>query len=152
MKRGLLSIITVLCFCLFLAGAWAADPPNTIKIGGVYSLTGADSNVGKQVESGYTMAIADINEKGGVFVKEFNKKIPLELVAFDMEANPEKAISRTETLISSHDVKAFVGTTFFAAAAYSRSPLPSKERNAGPVLLSSSGAVHIVDMFEVLMA
>jgi len=127
MKRGLLSIVTVLCFCLFFAAAQAADPPNTIKIGGVYSLTGADSNVGQQVETGYNMAVADINEEGGVFVKEFNKKIPLELVAFDMEANPEKAVSRTETLISSHHVKAFVGTTFFAAAAtiLERSKIPA---------------------------
>jgi branched-chain amino acid transport system substrate-binding protein len=127
MKRGLISIVTVFCLCLFFAAARAADPPATIKIGGVYSLTGADSNVGKQVEAGYTLAIEDMNKKGGVFVKEFNKRILLELVAYDMEANAEKAISRTETLISSHHVKAFVGTTFFAAAAaiLERSKVPA---------------------------
>ena len=126
MKKAL-SILSVVCLSLLTTLTWAASPPQTIKIGGVYSLTGSDSNVGKQVEAGYNMAIEDLNRSGGVFVKEFNKRIPLELVAYDMEANAEKAVSRTETLISSQNVKAFVGTTFFAAAAtiLERSKVPA---------------------------
>jgi len=139
MKKGLLLIINVVCLCLFFTLTWAADPPKTIKIGGVYSLTGADSSVGKQVETGYTMAIEDINKDGGVFVKAFNKKIPLELVALDMEASAEKAVSRTETLISSHKVKAFVGTTFFAAAA------TTLERSKVPAVAVASAGQRLHD-------
>jgi branched-chain amino acid transport system substrate-binding protein len=94
----------------------AQGAPQLIAIGGVYSLTGPDSSVGKQVEEGYTMAVEEMNKDGGVYVKDLGKKLPLKLVALDMEANPEKAVSRTETLISNHDVKAFVGTTYFSAA------------------------------------
>ncbi len=126
MKKALL-ILSVVCLSLLTTLTLAASPPQTIKIGGVYSLTGSDSNVGKQVEAGYNMAIEDLNRSGGVFVKEFNKRIPLELVAYDMEASAEKAVSRTETLISSQNVKALVGTTFFAAAAtiLERSKVPA---------------------------
>jgi len=115
MKWKALLIITA-SLCLLFSVANAEKTPETIKIGGVYSLTGADSSVGRQVETGYNMAIEDMNENGGVYVKEFDQKIPLELVAMDMEANPEKAVSRAETLISAHGVKVFVGTTFFSAA------------------------------------
>ena len=60
-------------------------------------------------KAGYEIAIDDINKKGGVFVKEFNKKIPLELILLDDESNMTLTVSRMETLYSSNDVVAYLG-------------------------------------------
>ena len=136
--------VILLGTAIFLMFTSALVPPiveseDTIIIGGVYSLTGSDSSVGKQVEAGYTMAIEDINNKGGVSVAKLDKKLPLELVALDMEANPEKAVSRTETLISSRHAKVFVGTTFFAAA------VDVLERNKIPAVVVASAGQRLHD-------
>lgn len=115
----------------------AGPAPPSIKIGGVYSLTGADSSVGAQVEAGYKLAIEHINKDGGVLVKEYGKRIPLELVALDMESNPEKAIARAETLYSQHKVSAYVGTTFFAAA------VSIAEKNKVPAVVVASAGQYV---------
>jgi len=62
-----------------------------------------------------------------VFVKEFNKKIPIELVFQDMETNPEKAIARAESLNSRYKAVAAVGTTLINATAdiFEKNKLPA---------------------------
>jgi branched-chain amino acid transport system substrate-binding protein len=113
-KRWVVFLGASMSFMLMLTSAESA--PETIKIGGIYSLTGPDSNLGSQVEVGYDMGIEDINKSGGVYVKDLNKKLPLELVTLDMESSSEKAVSRAETAFSKHNVIAYVGTTYIAAA------------------------------------
>ncbi len=56
----------------------AKEAPKTIKIGSSCSLTGPFGSGGAMCKAGYEIAIEQINQKGGLFVKEFNKKIPLE--------------------------------------------------------------------------
>lgn len=140
-KNAILLLGVSLCFIVTLAlGLTPAQcAPKVITIGGVFSLTGADSSVGNQVRTGYTMAIDDINKDGGVYVREFGKKIPLELKYLDMEANPEKAIARTETLHSRYKVVAYVGTTFFAAA------VSIVERHKVPAVVVASAGQRIHD-------
>ena len=59
----------------------AADPaPQAIKIGVMISLTGPDFQTGGPAKLGYELAVDEINKAGGVMVKAFGKKIPLELV------------------------------------------------------------------------
>jgi ABC-type branched-subunit amino acid transport system substrate-binding protein len=80
------------------------------------------------VEVGYDMVIEDINKSGGVYVKDLNKKLPLELVTLDMELSSEKAVSRAETAFSEHNVIAYVGTTYIAAG------LVNTEKNKVPMI------------------
>jgi len=60
------------------------------------SMTGPDAAIGRPAKDGYEMAAAKFNKDGGVFVKQYGKKIPLEISILDMETNPEKAIARAE--------------------------------------------------------
>ena len=83
-------------------------------------------------KAGYEIAIDDINKKGGVFVKEFNKKIPLELILLDDESNMTLTVSRMETLYSTNDVVAYLGgfsSPMHAAQA------PIAEKNKVPFLM-----------------
>jgi branched-chain amino acid transport system substrate-binding protein len=141
MKHGMhLVVNSTLCLIILL---WAALPkaygnPESITIGGVFSLSGADSSVGNQVKNGYLTAIQEINSKGGVYVETLAKKLPLELKYLDMEASPEKAIARTETLYSKYDIAAYVGTTFFSAAV----SVIERQKVPAVVVASSSQGIH----------
>jgi branched-chain amino acid transport system substrate-binding protein len=61
--------------------ALAADPPKSIKIGYVVSLSGVNAQ-GAAVTTlpAYKLWVDDVNKKGGLMIKEFNKRIPVEVV------------------------------------------------------------------------
>ena len=68
----------------------AAAAPECIEIGSSIPLTGKFGSLGSQVKPGYAYAVADINAAGGIYVKEFDKKIPLCLTVYDDESDPDQ--------------------------------------------------------------
>ena len=111
----LIKTVLILSLVLFLmagndAKLFAAAPaPATIKIGVAYPATGGLAAGGRWVKQGYEIALKHINEGGGVYVKEFDKKIPLEILFLDDESNPNKSASRMEKLYSADKVDFFLG-------------------------------------------
>ena len=94
----------------FLGGALAASPaPATIKLGCVNALTGPVSIGGSWIKQGYDIAVKHINADGGVYVKEYGKKIPIEIIYQDNESNPRKTAERMEKLYSIDKVHFFLG-------------------------------------------
>jgi branched-chain amino acid transport system substrate-binding protein len=91
------------------AAAAAKPAPEYIELGASIPLTGKFGSLGTQVKPGYTYAIDDINKAGGVFVKEYNKKIPLRLTSYDDESDPTKAVAKMETLFAEQKVVAYLG-------------------------------------------
>jgi len=83
--------------------------PEAIEIGAVVPLTGKYGGGGAQVKAGYEYAVADINAAGGVYVKEYDAKIPLKLTLLDDESDPTKTVSRLESLYSDQKVVAYLG-------------------------------------------
>ena len=70
------SILSVVLMQVLVGGAMAASPtPQTIPVGVLISLSGFDSNIGHQAKAGYEIAAEEINGTGGIFVKEYGKKI-----------------------------------------------------------------------------
>jgi branched-chain amino acid transport system substrate-binding protein len=132
MKRGLLITTVGMCLILMLAmlsfvPAYAKPAaPKTIKIGILISFTGPDGMVGKPAKDGYDLAVEKINKGGGVYVKEYGKKIPLELVIMDMETDPEKAVARAEAL-NQQGVSIVCGTTLMSATSdiFEKNKLPA---------------------------
>ena len=82
--------------------------PQSIKVGVVISLTGPAAAGGKWVSQGYNIAVKHINESGGVLLKEFGKKVPLEIVYLDNESDPKQVVSRMERLYSVDKVDVFL--------------------------------------------
>ncbi len=74
------------------------EAPTSIKIGALLSLSGFDAGSGGPILQGYELAVTDINEDGGVYVEEYGKKIPLELLVRDGESDAVKTIARAEEL------------------------------------------------------
>jgi len=133
--------LSVLWFFLMLSivplaflDAEASSPPKTIRIGGAVSFTGRFASGGLESKFGYEQAVADINKEGGVFVKEFNKQIPLELIIEDDESDSTKCVARLEKMHSVDKVVAYLGpygSTLCAAAG------GIAEKNRVPILAVS---------------
>ncbi len=52
----------------------------------------------------YDKAVEDINKAGGVFIKEYDRKLPVNLVVIDDETDPGKAAAAVERLIKRNKV------------------------------------------------
>lgn len=140
---GLVVLMAVSFLGLSLYPVFAADAPRAIQVGVMVSMTGPDAAIGSPATLGYEIAVEEINKSGGVMVKAYGKKIPIELVIFDMETNPEKAISRAEAL-NSKKVPVVVGTTLIGAAAeiFEKNKLPAVTVLSGTNAITERGLKH----------
>jgi branched-chain amino acid transport system substrate-binding protein len=133
--------LSVFCFLMSLSivfpaffEAEASSSPETIKIGGAVSFTGRFASGGLESKFGYEQAVADINKGGGIYLKEFNKQIPLELIIEDDESDSTKCVARLEKMHSVDKVVAYLGpygSTLCAAAG------GIAEKNRVPILAVS---------------
>ncbi|MBN1254339.1 MAG: amino acid ABC transporter substrate-binding protein [Deltaproteobacteria bacterium] len=133
-----IAVTCILAVITFIPAYAQPAAPQTIKIGVMISLTGPDAQTGGPAKLGYELAVDKINKAGGVMVKAYGKKIPLELVMLDMETNPEKAIARAEAF-NAQKVPLCVGTTLVGASA------EIFEKNKLPVVASIMSINAIMD-------
>ena len=73
--------------------------PKEILLGATVPLTGNLAGFGLGSGWGLRAAVNDINKTGGIFVKEYNRKIPVRLVMVDNLSDPIKAGTLAEDLI-----------------------------------------------------
>ena len=89
-----------LCFIFTLAlTGQTALAKDEIVIGTHNPLSGIGALPGAEQKWAYAQAVSDINAKGGIFVKEYNKKLPVKLITIDDESDPGKAAAAVERLI-----------------------------------------------------
>ena len=125
---GLISL-THDCAPVFAAG----QPPDSIKIGCTLALTGRFAANGIEVKDGYEIAVQHINEDGGIFIKEYGKKLPVKLIMYDDESDPSKAAARLEKLYSEDKVLAYLGSF---STVVNTSVIAVAEKNKVPVVVS----------------
>ncbi len=114
MRKGRFGILAgIVCFSLclmpFMVGQSRAEAPASIKVGASIALTGKFAGGGVDVADGYKIAMKHINENGGIYVKEYDKKIPIEIIIYDDESDPNKTVARLEKLHSIDKVAAYLG-------------------------------------------
>jgi branched-chain amino acid transport system substrate-binding protein len=100
----------VTAICLAGLGTASAKEKKEILIGANLSLTGPLAMDGGEQRWAYEEAVADINKKGGIFVKEYGKKLLVKLVAVDDESDPGKAAAAVEKLVKLHKVDLMLST------------------------------------------
>lgn len=96
-RRSFTAVALASTLCV---GAHAAEP---IKIGLVTALSGQSALAGEAITRGMTVAIDEINAKGGVLGRK------LELVRRDDEANPAKGVTAARELIYREKVAVLFG-------------------------------------------
>ncbi len=108
-----ISILVLAATVVFSADrqlAGAAQAPAAIKIGATLAVTGAFSpEWGPPMLSFMREWAKVVNEEGGVFVKEFNAKVPIELIVHDDESKPPKSVELYERLAAVDRVHLFLG-------------------------------------------
>lgn len=108
--KGMSVVLSLAILFLICGESSASEPtPSAIKIGISNALTGMYASNGKEIQGGYKIALKHINDAGGVYLKEWNKKIPLEMLMLDNESDLTKAGSRLEKLYSVDKVDVFLG-------------------------------------------
>jgi branched-chain amino acid transport system substrate-binding protein len=100
-------------------------------VGASIPLTGKFGSLGQQVKPGYQYAVNDINATGGIYVKEYDKKIPLRLTVYDDASDPTQAVSKMETLFADQKVVAYLGG---ASSDMHVATIPIAEKNKVPYL------------------
>ncbi len=95
-------------FVLFVVGMMftgcSKEASDTIKIGGIFPLSGSVAVFGTECRNGVEMAISEINAAGGV-----NGKM-LELIAEDDEGSPEKSVNAYKKLVTRDKCSIIIGS------------------------------------------
>jgi branched-chain amino acid transport system substrate-binding protein len=115
MKRTLVgTLLFVFALALVVAPAGFAGAQGPLKIGVVVSSTGPAAFIGEPERRAILLLQEQVNAAGGI------KGRPLEVIVYDSEGDPTKAVSSVKRLIELDNVLAIVGpsTTGEALAAY----------------------------------
>ena len=87
----------------------AALAQTDIPVGVVLPITGREAKPGQYQREGIELAIKQINDGGGVFVKSLNKKLPIREVFYDDGSDSARSASLVERAMTSDNVVAVIG-------------------------------------------
>ena len=130
---GALLVAGLIVLSCVTAAQSAGQAPDAIKIGCTLPLTGRFAANGIEVRDGYEIAVQHINEDGGIFIKEYGKKVPVKLIMYDDESDPTKAAARYEKLYSEDKVVAYLGSF---STVLNTSLIAVAEKNKVPIVVS----------------
>lgn len=160
MRSKMLSLILAVAGAALVAlpgagQAGAASAPAAIKIGATLAVTGPFSAEWGPPMLRFMQEWAKaVNEEGGVFVREFNKKIPIELVIYDDESKPPKAVELYEKLNAVDRVHVFLGPstspiTMAASAVAEKLGIPMLGCEANDTALFTRGLKWFAGVLEL---
>jgi len=109
-------LLVFVALALFASGpALAAAPPKAIKIGITAPLTGPAAEAGVALKQGFILAMEEWNAKGGVMLKDFNQKTPVEVLIEDCQSKPEVGVAIAEKLFTRDKVDVLLGDAFHSS-------------------------------------
>jgi branched-chain amino acid transport system substrate-binding protein len=115
---------------------------DNIVVGTTISTTGSFTFASSQGVKGLQVWVDDVNKRGGIFVKEFNKKLPIKLVYYDDRSDKETVVKLYEKLVTEDKVDisfAPFGSTLTGAAA------AITEKHGSMLIIWSAAADAIYD-------
>lgn len=95
-----LAMASVAAMTLTMVNASAED---TIKMGGIMSITGGGASIGVTANEAWKMAVDEINEAGGILGKK------VEFVLADTTTDPTHGVSEARRLIENEGIQLLVG-------------------------------------------
>ena len=99
MKKFLVFALMVVVVSALIVSGCKKGPKEEIRFGVPAPLTGMYASFGEGGVFGMEAAVEDINKEGGVYVKEFDSKLPIKLIIVNNESDPLKAGTLAESLI-----------------------------------------------------
>ena len=120
--------VSVVCVCLLWnSSAMAAA---TIKIGGLFAVTGPASFLGEPEKKTLEMMVKDLNDKGGI------NGIKLEAVIYDTGGDATKAVQLAIKLIKNDRVSVIIGPS---TTGESMAVIPVAEKERIPLISCAAG-------------
>ena len=109
-RRGLCLLAAVCLMGVFTFGfqPCLAGESKTVRIGGLYCLTGFGSSAETYIAQGAELAEQWINDNGGLTIN--GEKFKVELVIEDMKGTADGAVAAATKLVYDHKVKIVTGT------------------------------------------
>jgi len=108
-KFKIIAVLVAVAFLLPALATYAKEEPKEILIGTAVSLTGKESVAGVCTNNAYKLAIKEVNDRGGIEIQKLGHKLPVRLIVYDDESNPEKSASLIERLIIEDKVDVLLG-------------------------------------------
>jgi branched-chain amino acid transport system substrate-binding protein len=137
-KKLFYSVLVVTAVLMFLlsTSANAAPAKDKIRVGWVTSLSGVNSS-GVMDTSGnvYKMWVDEVNAKGGLMIKEYGKRLPLEVIMYDDKSDIGTMTKLLEKAIVEDKVD-LIFSPWDTGFIYAAAPIANKHKK---VLLGGSG-------------
>jgi branched-chain amino acid transport system substrate-binding protein len=132
---SLLLLIPVVMF-LFCPTVYAAPAKDKIRIGWVTSLSGIlAASVAATTGAAYDIWVEEVNAKGGIYVKEYGKKLPIELIKYDDKSDVGYMTKLLEKVILEDKVD-FILAPWGTAMLYASAPVANRYKY---ILMGNAG-------------
>ena len=142
MKKYLKCTVSVTLFALLIAFPLAAHSKDKIRIGQAVSLSGGNAIIhaaGAMVPQ--TLWVEGVNAKGGIYVKEYGKKLPIEWIVYDDKSDHGTMVKLIEKLILDDKVD-FLFPPCSTSWLFAAAPIANKY---GYVLLGAEGGAESLE-------
>jgi branched-chain amino acid transport system substrate-binding protein len=149
MTRGLLNIIAGAAAlagmaALGAAGAQAQQAPKSIKVGYAIALSGPEAaGAGVTTLPNYRLWVKDVNDAGGLMLKKYGKKVPIEVIELDDTSNADARSRLLEKLMAVDKVD-FVLTPWSTGANLATAPIFAKY--GYPQIMGTAGSDKMEEM------
>lgn len=136
-----LIFLQLLLSLIIVANSQAKD---RIVIGNPIALSGINVAGATMTQiRAYDMWVDDVNAKGGILVKEFNKRIPVKIIRYDDKSDIGTAVKLTEKLILEDKVD-FIFPPWGTASHFALAPLTTKYKT--PVVAITCSSVKLREL------
>lgn len=146
------AVMTALVAIAGLQSVPAAEKKE-IRVGFAVAQTGPSSSNALDLMRSYEMWRDQTNAAGGLFVKEYNKKLPINLIKYDDQSDPSTATKLYERLISVDDVDLLLspwgsGINFAVSAITEKHGINLITASASAQTIFQRGFTHIFQASE----
>jgi len=141
-KKFVLVAVAVLMFFVSTT-IHAAPAKDKIRIGWVTSLSGILATaVATTTAPAYEIWLEEVNAKGGIYVKEYGKKLPVEIIKYDNKSDVGTMTKLLEKVILEDKVD-FILAPWGTAMLYAAAPVANKYKYI--LLGNAGGAIKLRD-------
>lgn len=127
MKTKIFISLLLLVLLLFATTLVCAQAPKEILIGGTISETGRFSTIVGPFKKLAEAWEKQVNDRGGIFVKEYNKKLPIRFIIEDDKSDQATSQKYYEKLVTSDKVHILIGP-FGSFLSFAASTVAEKEK------------------------
>lgn len=117
-------------------GGGDKEEAKTFRVGVITSLTGSQAAFGQAHKFGYTIAVADLNAKGGILGK------PIEIVYYDDQSKPDQSVQGAAKLVDQDHVPILLGSY---ASETTRPLVPAVTAKKVPLIVPTATAENVME-------